>query len=113
MKKWSLIPECVSELTSKLREQTTVMLDVSRAFLPDKRGGQPDKMLNLLTEISNLGWSVPLAFQGMYLREQVLDHLRFHQIDDIVALCNLQDGFSPVCRTRGLPSVRSSSLSAR
>ena len=93
VKKWSLIPERVKELTSKLREQTTVMLDVSRAFLPDKRGGQPDKMLNLLTEISNLGWSVPLAFQGMYLREQVLDHLRFHQIDDIVALCNLQDGF--------------------
>ena len=50
-------------------------------------------MLNLLTDISNLGWSVPLAFRGMYLREQVLDRQRFQQMDDILALCNFQHGY--------------------
>lgn len=97
VKKWSAVPASVSTLILHIREKTTVLHDATKYFTPNKRGNIPDKMKEVMEAMLNMGMDVPVLFRGMYAYEQILDYVRFGQVDEIVGALDLNTGVLKGC----------------
>ena len=87
IKKWSRVPEDLSDYVQALRSKTGAMNDASKTFLCGKRvGGNPEKMRTVIAALTELSLDVPEAWNSMLLVESIRDHVRFNQVDDIIAM---------------------------
>ena len=87
IKKWSHVPEDLSDYVQALRSKTGAMNDASKTFLCGKRvGGNPEKMRTVIAALTELSLDVPEAWNGMLLVESIRDHVRFNQVDDMIAM---------------------------
>jgi len=87
IKKWTHVPEDLLDYVQALRSKTGAMNDASKTFLCGKRvGGNPEKMRTVIAALTELSLDVPEAWNGMLLVESIRDHVRFNQVDDMIAV---------------------------
>ena len=75
------------------RSCTYALAESARVFVADPRKrAAPDKMKETLDAMAAQDLPQPRAFKAMHFRASMVDHARFNQVEDMLALCSLSSG---------------------